>query len=164
MKCKNCGNEVTQGSKFCGKCGTKIENETTDSTPGKKGRKKVIAIFCSLVLIGVAAVIGGQIVSTHIKASNSVQGSETVEKKYYDENGNTVKVTEEDGKGNIVKETTYDTYGNVIDVYQYEYVYDKKGNKKECIRYDEDGIKDVNTNTLRTEIYIKTHGTVRTEH
>ena len=56
MKCKNCGNEVTQGSKFCGKCGTKIENETTDSTPGKKGRKKVIAIFCSLVLIGVAAV------------------------------------------------------------------------------------------------------------
>ena len=82
MKCKNCGNEVTQGSKFCGKCGTKIENETTDSTPGKKGKKKVIAISCSLALIGVAAVIGGQIVSTHIKASNSVQGSETVEKYF----------------------------------------------------------------------------------
>ncbi len=49
MKCKNCGNEVTPGSKFCGKCGTKIENETTDSTPGKREGKKSLlypAVWC----------------------------------------------------------------------------------------------------------------------
>ena len=28
MKCKNCGNELKQGTTFCGQCGTKVESES----------------------------------------------------------------------------------------------------------------------------------------
>ena len=32
MFCKNCGNEIKDGVKFCGKCGEKIEREKTQET------------------------------------------------------------------------------------------------------------------------------------
>ena len=74
MKCKNCGNEVTQGSKFCGKCGAKIEYEKKTADEGKDKKKHkiryvAVGIGC-LVAIGIAAV-GVKTVSHYTKENSA---------------------------------------------------------------------------------------------
>ena len=50
--CKNCGNEIYEGEKFCGKCGTKVKNF--------KIKKYQIVIAISIViLLAIGGVIGG---------------------------------------------------------------------------------------------------------
>lgn len=151
MKCKNCGNEVTQGSKFCGKCGAKIEYEKKTADEGKDKKKHkiryvAVGIGC-LVAIGIA-VVGVKTISKYtrensadVKTAADYKEDELTEKKYYYADGNIARLTEEDSNGNIIKETSYDNFGNVNTVYQYEYIYDENGKKKECIRYDADGNK-----------------------
>ena len=42
MKCKKCGNDILEGEKFCGKCGTKVEVEekTVTANEAEQTRKK----------------------------------------------------------------------------------------------------------------------------
>lgn len=50
--CKNCGNEIYEGEKFCGKCGTKVKNF--------KIKKYQIVIAISIViLLAIGGIIGG---------------------------------------------------------------------------------------------------------
>lgn len=49
MKCKNCGNEILEGEKFCGKCGNKID------TNRKRFNTKLI-IGMVLIVIGIVGI------------------------------------------------------------------------------------------------------------
>lgn len=40
MKCKKCGNEILEGEKFCGKCGTKVEVEEKTANEEKQASKE----------------------------------------------------------------------------------------------------------------------------
>lgn len=35
MFCKNCGNEIKDGVKFCGKCGMKVQAKVADKVHGR---------------------------------------------------------------------------------------------------------------------------------
>lgn len=56
MYCRNCGNEIREGSSFCGKCGTKIEvkfeeNKKTNKTNKNIKQKKYVVISLLLFVI-----------------------------------------------------------------------------------------------------------------
>ena len=51
MKCKNCGKEIADDSKFCEFCGTKIEKEIIGYSLNKR------ILFCSLLLIMILAIL-----------------------------------------------------------------------------------------------------------
>jgi hypothetical protein len=64
-KCKSCGSEIPEGTKFCGKCGTPLQQETGDSALkcGKCGRENPAASkFCTGcgAPLGQASEVGAQ--------------------------------------------------------------------------------------------------------
>ena len=63
MKCKKCGSELNQKSKFCGKCGNKTEEEilSTDTAQQKKitvEKKSPLASIVSVIVFILAIGIG----------------------------------------------------------------------------------------------------------
>lgn len=68
MKCKKCGNEILDGEKFCGKCGTKVELNIERETNNIK-EKKNIKIKPIYLIIGIIAII--LIISMVIMISNN---------------------------------------------------------------------------------------------
>lgn len=72
MFCKNCGNEIKDGMKFCGKCGT-LQNESSGNLtsspsiqaavlPMLKNNKKLLFIFIAvvvLIIIGIVWAVAG---------------------------------------------------------------------------------------------------------
>ena len=56
MKCKKCGNEISNGEKFCGKCGTKVEiNNSNENISVDKN--KIRNVKPAYIVGGVIAVI-----------------------------------------------------------------------------------------------------------
>lgn len=57
MYCKNCGNEIKEDEKYCGKCGaeSKIYN-TTNNSENAINDKKIIKIKFNHIIIGIIAV------------------------------------------------------------------------------------------------------------
>ena len=58
MYCNKCGNEVPEGSKFCGSCGAAVQ--ATKSTTAKRQRKEKIqtSIWVSLIVIAAVFLLG----------------------------------------------------------------------------------------------------------
>lgn len=58
MKCKKCGNEILDGEKFCGKCGTKVELNIERETNNIKEKKniKIKPIYLIIVIVIIVAV------------------------------------------------------------------------------------------------------------
>lgn len=53
MKCKNCGNENSDSSKFCAKCGKPLKEEESSTLKSKlKNLNKLqIALACAVVVV-----------------------------------------------------------------------------------------------------------------
>ena len=69
MKCKNCGNENSDGSKFCAKCGKPLKEEEGSTVKAKlKNLNKLqIALACALVA---AVIVSGLLISRASKTIN----------------------------------------------------------------------------------------------
>ncbi len=58
MKCSNCGFINASGSEFCGNCGNKLNNVSTNNLPvQKKKNKSIIFIILGIILVIIIAVI-----------------------------------------------------------------------------------------------------------
>ena len=70
MKCKKCGNEIQEGEKFCGRCGTKIVNNKT--------RKIILLIVVSVMitLIIVSIIISNNKFKSSNKNVNNIKSEE----------------------------------------------------------------------------------------
>ena len=95
MKCKKCGNEISNGEKFCGKCGTKVEinnsNENINVNKNKirniKPAYVVVGVIVIIFIISICVTINNNKSSTITSADNgsSTTTTNSVQKKeYYD--------------------------------------------------------------------------------
>ncbi len=61
MVCKNCGNELQEGEKFCGKCGNQIDNIENSQQIKKdktnKINKKIIIVMISIVTVIILGIV-----------------------------------------------------------------------------------------------------------
>ena len=61
MYCKNCGNELPESAKFCGKCGVKVETVVSDvnkkSAFTKKHMIMITAVGCILIFAIIMVVL-----------------------------------------------------------------------------------------------------------
>ena len=64
MICKKCGNEIKDGEKFCGKCGTKNDGQNTD-------KNAITITFSHLILILIIVVIAFIFISFIIYNNNN---------------------------------------------------------------------------------------------
>ena len=77
MYCKNCGNEIKENENFCGKCGTKVNdnisniNTDTDTNTHKINKKEPIKIKFSYFIIGIIILFLLPTFIVFIKNSNS---------------------------------------------------------------------------------------------
>lgn len=89
MKCKKCGNELKEGEKFCGKCGTKvdekiiIENNTTNNE-SLKATVKVKSNYLVVIIIVVILIFG--VIAGGVYYNNTVISDEYLTNNYR-ENG-----------------------------------------------------------------------------
>jgi hypothetical protein len=91
MYCKNCKNEILEGEKFCGKCGTKIDlnvkketNTIKEKTSIKiKPRYIIIGIIAIIFIISIVIMINNN-KSMVIKEAGTSSISSTSTKQYYD--------------------------------------------------------------------------------
>ena len=68
MICKKCGNEIKDGEKFCGKCGTKNDGQNTD-------KNAITITFSHLILILIIVVIAFIFISFIIYNNNNKRKS-----------------------------------------------------------------------------------------
>ena len=61
MRCQKCGNEVTEGVRFCTKCGAQMEQLASGSVPGEKtGKSKKIptgTLVASILAAALAVIL-----------------------------------------------------------------------------------------------------------
>lgn len=82
MKCKNCGNEIQNGEKFCGKCGNKLNLKLK-----KKTICLIIGIIITIIIISSIIIIhNSQSIENekNINISSSSTASNKESKQYYD--------------------------------------------------------------------------------
>ena len=75
--CKECGNALSEGSKFCSNCGSKIELKTDYLLDSYKNKKPICGLIGLWLMVGIVVIIFliGVIVSaskTNYKISSSV--------------------------------------------------------------------------------------------
>ena len=97
--CKNCGNEIHEGEKFCGKCGTKVKNF--------KIKKYQIVIAISIViLLAIGGVIGGAYYNNTVITDEFL--TENLKQNGFEQFDN-VNVTTL-----AIKDITYDDYNKLV--------------------------------------------------
>lgn len=105
MYCQNCGNEVPEGAKFCGKCGAVMEQSTEQGTEqesintDKKKRPAIILTGAIGAMVLIVLLLIAEILSlmSHRNAGKESRGGETA----VEEGG---RVTDEDGNVIITEE------------------------------------------------------------
>ena len=58
MYCNKCGNEIPEGSKFCGSCGAAIQRKQETAVKKPKKAKKRVPLWMSLIAIAAGALLG----------------------------------------------------------------------------------------------------------
>ena len=115
MKCPNCGKNMTDGSSFCGFCGTALLDLTDVKPDGNnKGRKKVIPfVLIAAVLLG--AVTGVALFLLHGRDS-VIEGETDSASATYASDGhtNSGKETEEGEEREDGKTESSDAYTDVV--------------------------------------------------
>lgn len=79
MNCKNCGNELEENEKYCGKCGTKVENNISNvetKSNENTDNKEPIKIKFTYFIIGIVILFLIPVCMVFIKNSNSVISSD----------------------------------------------------------------------------------------
>lgn len=81
MFCKNCGNQIDEGSKFCDKCGQSVEspNNIYNSPPTKNKQKKKLSIPMIILIIIIILGILGAISSNHTPTNSDNNSSSSIE-------------------------------------------------------------------------------------
>ena len=127
MKCSNCGNEIEEGEKFCGKCGKLVNTNTNVATNENvqskrsitktlKAHKVLVCVFIILVCILVICIYMSYInnlssPSANINYNTSTTNNKSAQKKSYysfiDTDYYTFDFTEEELIRNIMKGNNY---------------------------------------------------------
>lgn len=80
MYCKNCGNQLPEGAKFCDDCGCPTEKRETNSKKPKRTGVKALLVFCI-----VALVLGGVGMAVYFILGNVENTVENQEEKPADQ-------------------------------------------------------------------------------
>ena len=101
MYCKNCGNKIPDGAKFCGKCGAVMDSSTDKESTVPDKRKKQIAIIAGVigvVVLTVGLVMAGRSFFQNPKEEIAEEGSRVT-----DENGNVIVTERNIAEANPIK-------------------------------------------------------------
>ena len=126
MKCKKCGNDILEGEKFCGKCGTKVEVEekTVTANEAEQTRKKekkikpvylIIAVFIVVAIIcciGVKSNNGGVKLGDVTLFNSKISNEKLTEMLKSSENG--IYLQKESVKVGVSKEFNYNNYNKLV--------------------------------------------------
>ena len=126
MKCKKCGNDILEGEKFCGKCGTKVEVEekTVTANEAEQTRKKekkikpvylIIAVFIVVAIIGCIGVKsnnGGVKLGDVTLFNSKISNEKLTEMLKSSENG--IYLQKESVKVGVSKEFNYNNYNKLV--------------------------------------------------
>lgn len=165
MFCRNCGNEIKENEKFCGKCGAKIdnnlanENTIANADEDKTNVKKPIKIKFTYVVIGIIVILfllAGVI--AYINDSKSVLNqASTVVKDNKDKNAilseletkeNNLNLPIYINKTYISKSSDLTYYITFISTTQFKYVAkDNHGIIDDIVM---DGLYEIEGNTIQT--------------
>ena len=119
MNCKNCGSELEEGAKFCGKCGTEIKEINLSSMDKNKDKKNIIM---PIVIVFGLIIIATVIISNSIdKKTNYVNDNNNWynEDSYYEDS--------------YYEESNYENSNSLDDSYEYEEFHNPVG--KETLQY-----------------------------
>ena len=128
MYCNECGKELKDGAKFCGYCGTKLEQKIEEEQPKgniskkqkEKGKKKTIIII-SCILLTIALIVG-----ILIYFNNKEERNINIEESHQDSGNNEDIIMYEWEKFGATETELENLTGAEIDE-KYEYIlYDKQ--------------------------------------
>lgn len=146
MYCKNCGNELPESAKFCGKCGVKVETVVSDvnkkSAFTKKHMIMITAVGCILIFAIIMVVLLWKKPSqdTDAVAENT---TESIEESTQEEETVAVTAETEETEGEI-EEAKLQYYLARATKYRRGFIesvseYNSDGNEVSCVYYNEDG-------------------------
>lgn len=98
MFCINCGNKIEEGEKFCGKCGTEVQNKVNENQPIKIKLSNLIIVF---VIIS-ALIVGGVLVFLNFDNISKLFSGNDVNDEYIEE----ILMSGPGGEGYFIKDTT----------------------------------------------------------
>ena len=108
MRCKKCGNEIKDGEKFCGKCGTKTSiNEGVYINKEEKTNNKILIIIGIILLV----IVGMGIISNIIVSNNAKYMGKN--RDYYESIGAFDKFNKKNTK--VERNWYYDDENNITD-------------------------------------------------
>lgn len=90
MNCKNCGNELEENEKYCGKCGTKVENNISNvetKSNENTDNKEPIKIKFTYFIIGIVILFLIPVCMVFINSSNGlISSNENANSEIYSNN------------------------------------------------------------------------------
>lgn len=72
MFCKNCGNELKDDEKFCGKCGQRISDKIVKNDVANKKEPIKIKFTHLMIVIGIVVIVAGVAISMNISSDNGL--------------------------------------------------------------------------------------------